>query len=147
MIKGLLCENIAIVGMIDPDAYAAGTYTTGWIDMKLFHQLMFAVQAGTFGTDATLDFKLQEAKDSSGTSSQDLTGKSITQFTDAGTDDDKQAIVNMRADELSDGYTHVRGSLTIAVAAVDAGVLAIGGQPRYLPASNFDATTVDEIVE
>ena len=139
-----LFERQAILGTIDPDAYAAGTYNTDWVPMSKFRQAEFDVMVGTFGADATVDFKLQEATSSGGAGAQDLSGKAITQLVDG--DDDKQAIVNVRADELSDGYHYVCGVLVIATEAVDAAVLVKGGDPVYLPASDFDLDSVDEIV-
>ncbi|RMG90728.1 MAG: hypothetical protein D6706_18990, partial [Chloroflexi bacterium] len=93
-----------------------------------------------------LDFQVHESKDSSGTGEQLLTGKSITQLTQAGTDSNKQVLVEVRADELSAGYTHLRGRLIIGTAASDAAVIALGGDARYGPASDYDLASVDEIV-
>jgi hypothetical protein len=146
--EGLMTEKLAVVAAIDPDAYGTGTQGTDWADMEKFGQVMFVVMAGALGSSATLDFKVQEATDSSGTGAQDISGKSITQLTDAGTDSDKQAIVNVIAEELdrADGYRYVRGLLTVGTATSDAGVLVLAGDPRFLPASDFDLASVDEIV-
>lgn len=151
MIKGLLSENIAVLGTIDPDAYIDGiygatTYYSDWVDMKVFNQVLGVVMVGAMAAGAKVDAKLQEATNSSGAGAQDLTGKAITQLTQAGSDDDKQALINMRADELSNGYTHVRLALTVTAEDVDAAALLLGGQARYLPANNFDLASVDEIV-
>jgi len=142
----LITEKIAVLGAIDPDAYGTGTQGSGWVDMKQFDQLGFVLMVGDFETSATVDFKLQQAKNSSGSGAKDITGKAITQLTDAGTDDNKQAVVVVKAAELDDGYRFVRGYMTVGVDAVDAGVLVLGADPRYMPASNFDVATVDEIV-
>ena len=142
----LLTEKIAVLGAIDPDAYATGTQGTGYIDMKQFDQVAFVLLNGAMESGAKVDFKLQEAKTNSGGSLQDLSGKAITQLTQAGTDGDKQVIVVVKAAELSEGYRYVRGVMTISVDAVDAGVVVLGGDPRYMPASDFDVSTVDEIV-
>jgi hypothetical protein len=138
----------AVVGVIDPDAYAAGTVTTGWIAMSKFEKLMAVVMAGELGTNATLDAKLQQATDSSGTGAKDITGKAVTQLTQAGTDSDKQAVINLTADELdvSNGFDYVRLSMTVATATSDAGAIVLGFDARYAPASDNDASSVDEIV-
>ena len=149
----LFSEKVAVLGTIDPDAYGpdlygAVAYATDWIDMKVFDQVGFVVMAGAFGAGATLDFKVQEATSDAGAGAQDLSGKSITQLTDAGNDDDKQVIVNVKAPELSvnDGYRYVRGVMTCAVDDIDEAVIALGVDPSYKPASNFDLASVDEIV-
>lgn len=137
-------DQVRVVGVIDPDAIAASTVTTGWISMATYRSILAVVMAGTLGSSATLDAKLQQATDGSGTGAADITGKAITQLTQAGTDSDKQAVINLRADELSAGFTHVRLSMTIATATSDAGAIVLGALAGYEPAT--DATTVDEIV-
>ena len=138
-----------IVGVIDPDAYGAGAQNTPWIDMSQFEALLAIIQAGTLGTSATLDAKLQEAQDASGTGAKDIAGKAIAQLTQAGGDSDKQALINVHAQELDveGGFTHVRLQITIGVAASDAAGLVQGFYPRYGPASDQDLASVDEIVD
>lgn len=148
MINALASEDAAIVGNIDPDAYTAAAYSTGWIDASKFHKFMALIAAGTLGSSATLDGKLEQAQDSSGTGVKDITGKAITQLTQAGSDSDKQAIINLRPSELDvqNAFTHFRLTVTVAVATSDADGKVLGLDPRHGPASDFDATTVDEIV-
>lgn len=137
-------DRARVMGVIDPDAYGTGTETTGWVDASEYGNLLAIVMAGTLGASATLDAKIEEATDSSGSDSQDLSSKSITQLTKAGSDDDKQALINVRQDELSDGYTHVRLSMTVGTASSDAGAVLLGFDARYEPET--DATSVDEVV-
>jgi len=141
-------DRAAMAGIIDPDAYAANTYTTGWINMGKFERLMAIIMAGDLGTNATVDAKLQQAKDSGGTGAKDITGKAITQLTQAGSDDNKQAIINLRSEELdvSGGFTHARLSMTVGTATSDAGAVVLGFDARYAPGSDSDLASVDEIV-
>jgi hypothetical protein len=141
-------EVVGIVGNIDPDAYAASTVTSGWIAAKNYQAFMAIVQAGALGSSATLDAKLQQASDGSGTGAKDITGKAITQLTQAGTDDDKQAVINLRPEELDvdNGFTHFRLSMTVATATSDCGGIVLGLFPVRGPATGVDATTVDEVV-
>lgn len=141
-----LSEKLALVATIDPDAYTTGAYTSDWVDMTFFRRVVFYVLAGTLGSSATLDCKLQEATDSSGTGNTDISGKSITQLTQAGSDSDKQAEIEIADHELSAGFTHVAAVMTVGTATSDAGVAAIAGVPRYHPASDHDLSSVDEIV-
>lgn len=138
----------AVAGVIDPDAYAAGTVTSGWIAMKSFERLLAVVMAGDLGASATVDAKLEQAQDSAGTGVKDVTGKAIAQLTKAGTDDNKQALINMAAEELdvANGFTHVRLSMTVGTATSDAGAVVLGFDARYAPASDADLASVDEIV-
>lgn len=146
--NALPSERAAVVGVIDPDAYSASTVTTGWISAADFQTFMAVVYAGDLGASATLDAKLEQASDSSGTGAKDVTGKAITQLTQAGSDSNKQAIINLRQEELDiqNGFTHFRLSVTIATAACDAGASVYGFDPRTGLASDSDAASVDEIV-
>lgn len=142
-------EMAAVVGAIDPDAIAAGTQTTAWIDAKLFDRYIAIVAAGTLGASATIDAKLEQATDSAGTGAKDISGKAITQLTQAGGDDDKQAVINLNpaADmDVAGGFTHFRLSLTVGTATSDAGAVVLGVFPKFAPASNNDASSVAEIV-
>lgn len=141
-------DQVAVVGTIDPDAYTANTYVSDYADMSKFHSVMAVVMAGTLGSTGTLDAKLVQATASDGTGSKDITGKSITQLTQAGTDADKQAVINCFAHELdiANNFTHVAISMTTAVATSDAGAVLLGMAPRYAPASDNDLASVDEIV-
>lgn len=141
-------EQVAVVGRIDPDVTVASTVTTGWIPASKFHRFMAIIMAGTLGASATLNAKLEQATDSSGTGAKDITGKAITALTQAGTDDDKDAIINLRPDELDvdNAFTHFRLSATVAVATSDMGAIVLGVGPRTGPAQDSDAASVDEIV-
>lgn len=139
-------EQSAVLACIDPDAYAANTYTTGWVSLAEWDYVQAIVMAGDLGSSATLDAKLTAATDSSGTGPTDVTGAAITQLTQAGTDSNKQALINLRTDSLAgQGFTHLQLSMTVGTATSDAGALLMGFGPKYAPASNSDATTVDSI--
>lgn len=147
--KALLpSDRAAVVGVIDPDALAADTYETGWISMSDFQSVMAIIMAGTLGSSATLNAKFEQGQGAAGANPQDVPGKAITALTQAGTDSDKQAVLNCFADDLdlADGYDHVRLSMTIGAATSDAGALVLGFDARYEPASNNDLASVDEIV-
>lgn len=142
-------EQVAISGVIDPDANGAGALTTAYVDMSKFGSVMAIVLAGTLGASGTLDAKLVQATDSGGTGSKDVTGKAITQLTQAGTNDsDKQAIINCRSEELDvdNGFSFVALTMTTAAATSDSAALLLGCNPFSAPASNHDLTSVSEIV-
>ena len=141
-------EKFAIVATIDPDAYTAGAQTSDWVNVENWQELMAVVMAGTLGSSATLDFKLQQATDASGTSAKNITSASITQLTQAGTDSDKQAVINLNPEKLdvANGFTFVAMVMTVATATSDCGAIMFGSQPTYGPASDNDLASVDEIV-
>lgn len=145
MYTAKLSEQLAVVATIDPDAYTASTVLTDAIDMSKFRRVMFIVMAGELGASATVDFKVTECATSGG-SYTDLSGKSITQLTQAGSDDDKQVIVEVAAAEMGSGKRYLKGSLTIGTATSDAGVIALASVGRHKPENANDLASVDEIV-
>lgn len=140
-------ERAALLAAIDPDVTTASTVNSGWVDASKFHTLMAVVMAGTLGTSATVDAKLEQATSAAGAGAKDISGAAITQLTEAGTDSDKQALINLRTDELDvdGGFSFVRLSITVGTATSDAAGLLWGFDPRFGPASDFDAATVAEI--
>lgn len=147
MNPNIIPSNEAVLaGVIDPDLNAAGTFTTDWINMGLYEAIQAIILAGALGTGATLDAKLEQATDDSGTGAKDVTGKAITQLTQAGGDDDKQAIINCRSDELdvANSFSYVRLSVTIAAASSDSGAVVLGHYARYQPAT--DIASVAEVI-
>ena len=146
--NALPSERVAILGTVDPDVLTAAAHPSDYVDAGMFESIMAVIMAGTLGSSATFDAKLVQATDSSGTSSKDITGKSITQLTQAGTDSDKQAIINVRAEELdlANSFTHVALTITVGTASSDGGGILLGLNPRFGPASDNDIASVDEIV-
>lgn len=142
-------EEFGIVATIDPDAYAASTVVSDYVDMQDWPGgIMAVVMAGDLGSSATLDAKLRQATDSSGTGVKDITGKAITQLTQAGSDSDKQAIITLLADQLdvAGGFRYVALSMTIGTATSDCGAIILGMNPSYGPATDLDLASVDEVI-
>ncbi len=146
MSNTLPSEVAAVVATIDPDAYGTGEELSDAIDMSKIDQVMAVIMAGVLGASATLNAKLTQATTSGGTY-KDITGKAITELVKA-TDDDKQALINCRAEELDidNDYRWVKLSMTVGVATSDAGALVLGFGERYGPAADGDLASVAEIV-
>ena len=140
-------ELLAVLATIDPVSQAAGTVTTGWITVANHHGLLAVIQTGALGASATLDAKLQQATDSSGTGAKDITGKAITQIIKA-TGDNKQALINVKPEELDtvNGFGFVRLSITVGVAASLTSAQLLGINPRFAPADAGNQAGVAQIV-
>lgn len=139
-------EMAAILATVDPASLTANTYTSDWVDASKFEQLMAIVVLGAITGSGTLDAKLVASKASDGSNPADVTGKAVTQLTGAGSDSNKQVILQVRGDELAAGYRYVAVSVTTATAATIAGAVILGFNPNYGPASDYDLASVDEIV-
>ena len=146
-INALGSERAAVAAVIDPDANTAAAYTSAYVSMSTFNQVLAIVQTGTLGSSATVDFKLVQATDSSGTSVKDISGKAITQLVKASNDDD-QAVINCRSEELdvANGFDYVAMVMTVGTATSDTSAIMLGMTPRYAPASDNDLASVQEII-
>lgn len=143
-----ISERLAVVGTIDPDAYGTGAQNTDVIDMRYWRRVLFVVMAGELGSSATLDFAVNGDTASDGLFATAITGKAITQLTQAGTDADKQVLLEVTAEEVAaQGLRYIRGTATLGTATSDYGV-AVLAEPAHgsLDVRTQDLATVDEIV-
>ena len=140
-------ELISVLATIDPASQAAGAASTGWVSVANYFGFLALVQTGVLGTSATVDAKLQQALDSSGTSAKDITGKAITQIVKA-TGDNKQALINVKPEELDtvNGFGFVRLSVTVGVAASQTSAQVLGLNPRFAPADASNQAAVVQVI-
>ena len=140
-------ELIALLASANPVSQGAGTLSTGWVPMKNVHRMMALVSTGVLGASATVDAKLQQAQDSSGTGAKDITNKSITQLVKA-SNDNNQAIINLLDQELDTegAFTHVRLSITVGTAASLVAGYLFGVAPRFADASALNQAGVVQVV-
>ena len=141
-------ELFSVLATIDPASQAAGTASTGWVSAGNHHNLLAMVQSGVLGASATLDAKLQQATDSTGTGAKDITGRAITQLTQAASGSSKQVLINLRSDDLdvTNGYAYVRLSVTVGVAASLTAAQLLGVNPRFAPGDASNQAAVAQIV-
>lgn len=140
-------EQIAVLATLDPAAVAAGTVVTGFVPVSGFNSFLALIQTGALGTAATVDAKLRQAKDSSGGSAKDITGKAITQIVKA-TGDNVQAMIECRDTDLdsTNGFNYVALSVTVGTATSTLGAALIGGNAKQLPASASNQAAVVQVV-
>jgi hypothetical protein len=152
-INSLPSERWAVAATIDPDAYAYGTFTSDYVDMENFDALLAVLMVGTItAAGGTVTAKLVQATTSGGAGSKDISGKALTEL--VGADDDVQALINLRAEELDvdNDFQFVAIEVLLAdsaspdVGTVDLSAVLFGIDGRYLPASDLDLASVDEIV-
>ena len=140
-------EELSILATLDPASQAAGTVTTGWVPVANFHALLGVVETGVLGASATLDAKFQQAQDNIGTGAKDVTGKAIVQIVKA-TGDNKQALINIKPEDIdnANGFSYMRLSLTVGVAASIVAGKVVGMNPRYATADAFNQAAVVQII-
>jgi hypothetical protein len=139
-------EALAVLATFDPISQAAATVTTGWVSMADVDRLLAVLQTGVLGASATVDAKLQQAKDSGGTGAKDITGKAITQIVKA-SGDNKQALINLNEKDLdvTGGFFYVRLSITVGVAASQIAA-SLFGVTSLEPANAFNQAAVVQVV-
>lgn len=128
----LFSEENEVVAKIDPASYNSAQ-NTGYILANKHSRYVFIMQIGLIASTGTLDFKLQQSQDGSGTGLKDISGKAITQMID--TADNKVRIIELRTDELdiTNGFVYIRGLVTPATAASLLSVVVLGINPRQKP--------------
>src|SRR5262245_14651256 len=130
-------EEWGIVATIDPANNNNNTFLTDAVDMSRFSEIMALLVLGA--TDIAINFKLQEATTSGG-SYADIAGKAITAF--GGTDDNKQAIISLKSEELTPGKQFVKGSLTVDAGTTNINTVIVLGRAVYRPATDHDLADV-----
>jgi len=140
-------DRAAILATLDPASVAASTVVSAWVPVAKWHAVAAILQTGVLGASATVDAKLRQATDASGTGAKDITGKAITQLVKA-SHDNKQVVLEAKPEDLdtNGGFTHVALSVTVGTAASLLSAVLMGTNPRYMPASDFDDTDVVQIV-
>jgi hypothetical protein len=131
-------DIVSVQGLIEPVA-GASAYNTSWFDAGDAKAWEAIVTAGTVGT--SVDAKIQQATDSSGTGVKDLSGSDITQLVAAGS-----ALIQFKPADLdiAGSFTHVRLLITtVGATTVAAGVLQ-GVCASYAPLAA--GAKVDETV-
>ena len=130
-----------LVAAIAPSNQAAGAQSTGWISVADYFNFMALVNVGALGTSGTVDAKIEQAQDSSGTGAKDVTGKAITQIAAA----NKTAALDINQNDINvtNGFTHIRLTITVGTAACDTAATVIGAYARYEKPANNQA---DEVV-
>jgi hypothetical protein len=146
IVNARIAEAISLLATVDPVSQAAGTVTTGWLSAANHERFMALVQTGVLSASGTVDAQLQEAQDGSGTNSKVITGKAITQLTQAASGSSKQALINLRQDELdlANGFTYFRLSITVGTAASLIAASVIGAVAKNGPASALNQTAVTQ---
>lgn len=102
---------------------AASTILTGYVDMAKYMEILAKINTGAVAT--SVDAKLVQATDSSGTGSKDLTvAKAITQITSA----DEYAEIELQQDECTASLDHAGGFRFVALSITIVGVSFASGE-------------------
>ncbi len=119
---------------IDPASYAA-EQNTARAAVGNYHRFGVLLSVGAMAGGATLDLDIEQHTLAVGGTTKNITGKSITQLTQAGGDGNCLVWVECQTEELDvdGGFDYVSVEVTPAVGAVIFGAVLFGAIPRYPP--------------
>lgn len=127
----LFSEAFEEIGKINPQSTNTAV-NSGYLSAAMHRRFVAIIEVGAMTATGTLDAKLQMAKDGSGTGVIDIPDKAIAQML-AASDSNKTRLIELRSDEIPDGYTHIRLLVTAATAASLVSARVWGYVARYEP--------------
>lgn len=143
----LASEVGAVLSTIDPQTVNSTPVVGDYIDMSKYEQVLFIFMLGNMASE-TIDCRVQEATDSSGTGAQAM--KSATQLSaHASNNDNKQIVIQVRNEDLDsdDSYRYVAPRMVTGdTSGGPAACVAIGFGARSEPAVDNDLSSVVEVV-
>ena len=139
-------ENYYLAGA-SADEYAIGTYTPlNFVSMANHQRGVLLLHVGNMAAGATVDVQLLQATTAAAGDAKVITGKAITQLTQAGGDAGSNVCIEVRTEEMdvSNGFAFLGATLTVAGGAVDIGLFALLGGTNQAAVS---VANWDEIVD
>lgn len=145
MIPARLSEVLVTIGTIDPATVANTEVFSDVIDMSKYEQVMATLLLGNMASE-TIDFKCYSCN-SAGNSAVSL--KTITQLAaNASNNDNTQAIISVRAEELNsvaETTRYIKFGLVTGGASGGPAAVLVQGLLKYGTAAGQDLSTVAEI--
>ena len=146
MIPARLSEVLVTIGTIDPGTVANTQVLSDVIDMANYEQVMCTLLLGNMASEA-IDFRVHTC-DSAGNNLVQL--KAITQLAaNASANDNTQAIISVRAEELngvSEATRYVRFGVVTGGATGGPAAALVQGLLKSGTAAGADLATVQQIV-
>jgi len=117
------------------DSQAIATVNSAWVSLATYHRAVLILNVGDMAQGATLDLSIRQASDGTGTGTKAITGKAITQLTQAGADGNQMLVIELQAEELDvDGnFENIGIRHIVAGGAVEMAWTLFGIQPRFAP--------------
>lgn len=130
-IRAVLVDELA------PAVHAAGDHATTGIDMSLFETALFCATVGAFGTGAAAEIQLEQA-----TTAAFADAKALRDPVTLAASTPVQ--ISLRSDELdvNGNFRYVRAVLSNTTETVTAGIVGLGMNARYQPATPLTGTIV-----
>jgi len=126
------------------DSVGISTVTGAYCLVESYHRLWFELNVGEMQATATLDAGLMQSTSAAGAGNKAITGKTITQLTQAGGDGDGLVCIELQTEELDvdGGFCYVNYYITVAAAAVECSAVLYGCSSRYMPVPTTNWTEI-----
>jgi len=141
MFTQLFTEQWTPIARINPASYNSEQNTARFA-VGAYRRFLVILMVGAITSTGTLDIDIEQSDAASGGTTKNVTGKSITQLTQAGSDSNKIVAIEIASEELdtNGGFAWLNVELTPLTAASICGVLVLAGDARHQPVSvaNWD---------
>jgi hypothetical protein len=149
-------DRLAILARVSPNALTADSYVTDVIDMSKWKRVAAILATGDVGNNGTIQVTAQANTTNAASGGTTITGKTFTasKFTGSGSGTAGasygEGIIEITDEDVRDaldGARYLYLTLTVGTATSDAGLIVLGVDPRYAPASEYDLASVKEIIQ
>ena len=136
-------EQVAVLALVAPSSQAIGSSVSGWISAANFQKYLAKIQAGVLGAGGTINASFQQAQDGAGTSAKAV-GVAIAPIIV----NNQCALLELDAQQLDveGGFGFIQLTVAVGVAASQTSATLFGFNPRYAPASAYNAASVVQVV-
>ena len=147
-------ETAPVVARVKPQTVTADAeVTSDIIDMRYWQEVVAYINLGDYagGNDGTVAALVEVSNDgTSFTSAANLTGKALTAASFTGSaQDDHMGVIRWKNDEMivsGTAYRYARLSITPSAQNLTLSAVCVGFGGRYQPGSDYDISTVTEII-
>lgn len=117
------------------DSFAIGTHTSAYVSLMNYHRTVIVINVGDIAAGGALDARLLQATTTAGAGAKAITGKAITQLTQAGGDGDDIVCIELQTEELdvTNAFDCIALELTVTSGAVELSYIIYGIEPRFPP--------------
>jgi hypothetical protein len=114
------------------------------VSLANYHRAVLVIDVGDMVATATLDAGIQQATTTGGAGVKAISGKTITQLTQAGGDGNDLVAIELRTEELdvTNGFDCIRFYVTVGTANVEYSAILYGGVTRFSPTATTNWTEV-----
>lgn len=127
-------ETVALLENLSPVSVANGAEVfTAYVDLENYHRAVIIMHVGVMGQGGTINAQVHQATSAAGANAKHITGKAITQLTQASGDDGADIAIEVRTEEtdVDGGFHFIALGYTVGTAASLMSIEIYGFESRY----------------